>query len=90
MRLAELCNSSPTYIGEIEVGKKFPSMEMIEKISAVLRIKPYHFFIDQAEENTGVSTQITFPKLPKSMQNEIRSKLSLLMNDLIKEILEEY
>jgi transcriptional regulator with XRE-family HTH domain len=44
MKLAEYCNTSPTYIGEIEVGKKFPSMDMIEKIAAILRIKPYHFF----------------------------------------------
>jgi len=90
MRLAELCNSSPTYIGEIEVGKKFPSMDMIEKIAAILRIKPYYFFIDRTEENTDAHTQNTFPKLPQSMQNEIRSRLNLVINDLIKEILNEY
>jgi transcriptional regulator with XRE-family HTH domain len=90
MKLAELCNSSPTYIGEIEVGKKFPSIYMIEKIAAILRIKPYHFFIDRTEENADINTENTFPKLPKSVQNEIRYKLNLLMNDLIKEILDEY
>jgi len=43
VKLAKYCKTSPTYIGEIEVGKKFPSIEMIERIAAVLRIKPYHF-----------------------------------------------
>ena len=90
MKLAELCNTSPTYIGEIEVGKKFPSIDMIEKIAAILRIKPYHFFIDQMEENNDINTKNVFPKLPKSMRNEIRAKLNLLMNDSIEEILNEY
>jgi transcriptional regulator with XRE-family HTH domain len=33
MKLAELCNTSPGYIGEIEIGRKVPSTEMIEKIA---------------------------------------------------------
>jgi len=90
MKLAELCNSSPTYIGEIEVGKKFPSMDMVEKIAAILRIKPYHFFMDETEEAVGAYTHPPYPKLPKSMQDEIRNKLNVVMNDLIKEILNEY
>jgi len=90
MKLAELCNTSPTYIGEIEVGKKFPSIGMIEKIAVILRIKPYHFFIDRTDENTEIDTENIFPKLPKSMKNEIRGKLNLSINDLIKELLNEY
>jgi transcriptional regulator with XRE-family HTH domain len=90
MKLAELCNTSPTYIGEIEVGKKFPSMDMVERIAAILRIKPHYFFMDRTEENSGISTENTFPKLPQSMQNEIRNKISLLMNELIKEVLNNY
>jgi len=89
MKLAEYCNTSPSYIGEIEVGKKFPSMEMIEKISAILRIKPYFFFIDHTEQNTDINIK-TYPKLPKSMINEIRSELNFTMNELIRETLEKY
>ena len=40
MKLAEHLNASLTYIGEIEVGKKFPSIDMIEKIAGILKIKP--------------------------------------------------
>ena len=90
MKLAEYLNTSPTYIGEIEVGKKFPSMDMIEKIAAILKIEPYHFLIDRTAENTDVSTENTYPKLPRSMQNEIRSELSFSMNELIRETLEKY
>jgi transcriptional regulator with XRE-family HTH domain len=90
MKLAEYCNSSPTYIGEIEVGKKFPSMEMIEKIAAILKIKPYLFFIDHTEQSPDANNVNIYPKLPRSMQNEIRSKLNFSINELIREMLEEY
>jgi transcriptional regulator with XRE-family HTH domain len=90
MKLAEYCNTSPTYIGEIEVGKKFPSMEMIEKIAAILRIQPYHFFIDRNEQNADINTENPYPKLPNSMKKEIRSELNFSMNELIREILEKY
>jgi len=89
MKLAELCNTSPTYIGEIEVGKKFPSMDMIEKIAHILRIKPYHFFIDRTEENTEINEK-AYPKLPKSMQSEIINELNYSMKDLIREVIIKY
>jgi len=90
MKLAEYCNTSPTYIGEIEVGKKFPSIDMIEKIAAILKIKPYHFFIDRTEQNAEINTENPYPKMPKSMQNEIRSELHFSINELIRETLEKY
>jgi len=90
MKLAEYLNTSPTYIGEIEVGKKFPSMDMIEKIADILKIKPYLFFIDRTEQSTDIDTENIYPKLPRSMQNEIRSELSFTINELIRETLERY
>ena len=36
MTLAERCGTSTSYIGEIEIGKKFPSVEMIQKIAEAL------------------------------------------------------
>lgn len=46
---AELCETSTSYIGEIEIGKKFPSIEMIQKISAVLQIAPYQLFMTESD-----------------------------------------
>jgi transcriptional regulator with XRE-family HTH domain len=48
LRLAELCDTSASYIGEIEIGKKFPSVEMIERIAAALSVRPTLFFFDEA------------------------------------------
>ena len=46
MKLAELCNTATSYIGEIESGLKFPSIDMVQKISETLDLPAYKFFID--------------------------------------------
>jgi len=47
-RLAGLCGSTQAYIAEIEVGKKFPSPDMIERIASALDIESYCLFQDKA------------------------------------------
>ena len=47
-KLAEICESSQAYIAEIEVGKKFPSPDMIEKIASALEIESYRLFQNNA------------------------------------------
>ena len=63
---------------------------MTEKIAAILRIQPYRFFMDRTEQNPDINTEKPYPKLPKSMRNEIRSELNFSMNELIRETLEKY
>ena len=43
-KLAEICESSQAYIAEIEVGKKFPSPDMIERIACALEVESYCLF----------------------------------------------
>ena len=47
-KLAELCESTQAYIAEIEVGKKFPSPEMIERIASAFNIESYCLFQNKA------------------------------------------
>ena len=49
MILAEHCGTSTSYIGEIEIGKKFPSVEMIQKIADALKVQPYKLFMDESD-----------------------------------------
>ena len=72
------------------MGKNSLLSDMIEKIAAILRIKPYHFFIDRTEQNDDINTDNPYPKLPKSMRNEIRKGLNFSINELIRETLEKY
>jgi transcriptional regulator with XRE-family HTH domain len=49
MKLAELCNSSTSYIGQIEIGNKFPSIDKIEKMALALNVKPHRLFFDELD-----------------------------------------
>jgi len=46
-KLAELCNTDYRYIGQIETGRRYPSLEFIGKIAAALNIAPYRLFYDE-------------------------------------------
>ena len=43
-KLAELCNTETSYIGQIETKKRLPSLTFIEKIASAINIKPYLLF----------------------------------------------
>ncbi|MCL2763303.1 MAG: helix-turn-helix domain-containing protein [Treponema sp.] len=57
-KLAELCESSQAYIAEIEVGKKFPSPEMIERIAFALNLESYRLFQNKSVANEQVLTPL--------------------------------
>lgn len=82
MRLAEYCNTSPSYIGEIEIGRKFPSTEMIEKIAECLRIEPYRLFKDQTKADEDAISEKAYPLLPNSMKNEIKNQIDSSLNEI--------
>jgi transcriptional regulator with XRE-family HTH domain len=43
-KLAEKVSTAPTYIAMIELEKKFPSVDMLERIAAALAIEPSELF----------------------------------------------
>jgi transcriptional regulator with XRE-family HTH domain len=48
-KLAELCETDPGYIRQIEIGRRCPSMLYIEKIAVALNIAPYLLFYDESD-----------------------------------------
>ncbi|WP_461256908.1 helix-turn-helix domain-containing protein [Treponema sp. R80B11-R83G3] len=85
-KLAEFCNTAPTYIAQIETGRKFPSMEMIEKMANILRIEPYYFFKSQNVNSNGIETVNIFPLLPASMKNQINDQINQATSEFLREI----
>jgi transcriptional regulator with XRE-family HTH domain len=72
MALAERCDTAASYIGEIEIGRKFPSVEMIEKIAGALNIEAYRLFVDEESWKTRNDAAITyFEGLPPDIRQEI-------------------
>jgi transcriptional regulator with XRE-family HTH domain len=89
MKLAEYCDTAPSYIGDIEIGRRFPSIDMIEKIAGVLRIEPYNFFKTKTEQSYNTDTENLFPLLPNSMKKQIKTQIKTQIDQSTHEILNE-
>jgi len=93
MKLAEYCRTAHSYIGEIEAGRKFPSMELIEKIAIILKIEPYLFF----KSKTGNSSLIEIEQgnvrmlysSKKQLQKQVKAHLKKHINQSTSQILSE-
>jgi len=73
-KLAELCESSQAYIAEIEVGKKFPSPEMIERIASALNIESYCLFQNKAITDVRTLTPLQRQEIVNKIY-EVASKV---------------
>jgi len=82
MKLAECCNTVPSYISEIEIGRKFPSTEMIEKIAKALGVEPYHLFRDWTRADGDTEIEKFYPLLPISIKNEIKNQIELSISKI--------
>ena len=80
MQLAELCNTSTGYIGEIESGKRFPSVNMIERIASALKIESWHLFKNEAVSSL---TKSSFPKLAPSQKKELVKMASTAISKIL-------
>ncbi len=79
MKLAELCNVSTSYIGEIEISRKYPSAETLQKIADALGLKPYQLFLDE-------EAWMIFDKRESilSLYDELREKINADLEDTVK------
>lgn len=79
MGLASACNTSASYIGEIEIGRKFPSVEMIQKLCEALDIKPYMLFMEK-EDKYFLSLN---PEIKKDMISKIQNSIKEIIESQI-------
>jgi transcriptional regulator with XRE-family HTH domain len=76
-KLAELCNTDHRYIGQIETGRRCPSLEFIGKIAAALNIAPYLLFYDETgADNRGLA----------ALQEEQKQKIKTMLIENITKI----
>ena len=76
-KLAELCESSQAYIAEIEVGKKFPSPEMIEKIASALELESYCLFQNTAIVNGRTLTPLQRQEIAEKIHDSVTKIIGL-------------
>ena len=76
MALAEKCGTSASYIGEIEIGKKFPSIEMVQKFAEALDIKPYKLFMEENDIYVANLSPQKRQKLVEKLQKSVEEIIS--------------
>jgi transcriptional regulator with XRE-family HTH domain len=87
MTLAERCGTSTSYIGQIEIGNRFPSLELIEKIARALQIRPYLLFVDELDGGTNEEpAPVTTDLIPDYVKDELVNRLTSAIRRVVKRI----
>jgi len=81
MKLASLCGVSTSFIGEIEIGRKFPSAKTLQKIANSLHLKPYQLFFTEEDWSTFEKYNVLI---------EILNKIKVKVTEDIEEIIKSY
>ncbi|MDR3284101.1 MAG: helix-turn-helix transcriptional regulator [Treponema sp.] len=92
MKLAAYCDTAASYIGEIEIGRKFPSIEMVEKIATALNVDAFRFFIDgrvNQESSIDIITETDdfLTALPEQVKQDISDRLLTALRTGVEETL---
>jgi transcriptional regulator with XRE-family HTH domain len=89
MKLAALCQTDMSYIGQIEMGKRFPSIKLIEKIAGVLDIEAYRLFMAESGLQYGDldENDDLLLKLPPDFRTEMIKRLNSALCDCVKQTL---
>lgn len=58
MKLAEILNTSTSYVGEIEINSRVPSMDMVERIAKALNVEPFRLFVDDKGRSDGDTKEV--------------------------------
>ncbi|MBE6344921.1 MAG: helix-turn-helix transcriptional regulator [Spirochaetaceae bacterium] len=80
-KLAEMCGTDTCYIGQIETFRRFPSIQLIEKISVALEVEAWVLF------KNNETTEYENKKEEKI--NVIKDKLSVEFDQVLSRILKE-
>ncbi|MDR1786729.1 MAG: helix-turn-helix domain-containing protein [Spirochaetaceae bacterium] len=88
-KLAEKCGTDASYIGQIEIGLRFPSLELIEKIAQALSVEPYRLFMVEMEPFYEGSSEITrfLAQMPLQIRLNLVEHINSALNDCVKQSL---
>jgi len=82
-KLAELSDTATNYISAIEAGRRFPSVEMLEKIALALKIDTTELFSLEKMHNSTIKKELEeqiWLNIEKNLSNYISKNLTSLKN----------
>jgi transcriptional regulator with XRE-family HTH domain len=90
MKLDDKLNTSTSYIGEIEINRKIPSMEMVEKIANALDVEPFRLFIDDESRKgkTAASNTDYLENLSAIERQDLAKRIISLVSSNVEQVLQ--
>jgi transcriptional regulator with XRE-family HTH domain len=82
-KLAEKADMSLHYLAILELARKFPSGEMLERLAKALEIEPHELFI------VSPSPQDELEKLRREIKNDIENALGEKLEQSIADAIEK-
>jgi transcriptional regulator with XRE-family HTH domain len=83
-KLAEMANISLNYLAILELARKFPSGEMLERLAEALEIEPHEFFL------VAASPQNELEQLRREIKNDIKSAFGERLEQAITDAIKRY
>jgi len=80
---AEKCDTVTSYIGQIEIGNRVPSFELIEKFAEVLQIRPHLLFFIESDDD---SDEQILKNKKDTISDAMKEKLTNHLTDAIRKI----
>jgi len=81
MELAERAGISAGYVGEIEMGRKFPTPEVLERIALALEVRPFRLVMSPEDVADSAGADAIYDAAGK-IRERIERDLDELMQDL--------
>ena len=81
--LAEKCNISNTFIGEIETGIKYPAPKTLEKIAEALEVMPYVLLIPKDAKISDIDRKELVQKITKDIEKKVLTDIDEIRKSYI-------
>lgn len=86
--LAEKMGISTTYLAELEISKKAPSIEVVEKLCKALGIRPYELFLEVGVDDVPNDSRQAVRSYAKEASSIASKAVTEALQDLAKQHLD--
>jgi len=83
-KLAEMADMSLNYLAILELARKFPSGEMLERIAEVLEIEPHELFL------VDTSPQNELEQLRREIKDDINNAFGERLEKAITDVIQRF
>jgi len=84
MELAERAGISAGYVGEVEMGRKYPSPEILERIAKALGVRPYRLLMSDEDVADAAGRDAVY-----EAASRLKQRLGEEIDDMVRDIAPE-